>query len=107
GEVERAGVDAVAQPALVARTVVEHVAEVAAAVLADDLRAAHAVRVVLAHLDVLVQLGLGEARPAGAGLELGRRVEQLGAAARAAVDAVVMAVPVAAGEGPLGPGLTQ
>ena len=50
-ELERARVDAVAQPARVARAVVEHVAEVAAAVAAQHLGAAHAERVVRARLD--------------------------------------------------------
>ena len=45
---------------------------------------------------------VGEARPAGARLELGVRAEQLGAAAGAAVDAVVLDVDVLPGERPLG-----
>src|SRR5436305_816282 len=52
--------------------------------------------------DVRVLLGLIEARPAGTGLELRVRAEQLGAAARAAVDAVLLVVHVAAREWRLG-----
>src|SRR4051812_320705 len=106
-EVERAGVDAVAHPARVARPVVEHVPEVAAAVAADDLRAVHAPCVVGPQLDRLGDLGLGEARPAGAGVELGVGREQLGAAARAAVHAVLVVVPVAPREGAFGRTLAQ
>src|SRR5207247_1276232 len=50
-EVQRAGVDAEAHPAAVARAVVEDVAEVAAAAPADDLGARHAVGAVAPHLD--------------------------------------------------------
>src|SRR3954452_25242578 len=106
-EVERAGVDAVAQPARIARAVVEHVPEVAAAALADDLRAAPAVGGVLAGLDRVGELRLREARPARAGLELRPGVEELGAAARAAIDAVVVAVPVAARDRPPRPAAPQ
>ena len=70
-ELERARVDAVAQAARVARAVVEDVAEVAAAAAADDLGAAHEQRVVRARLDRGGDGRLGEARPAGAGVELG------------------------------------
>ena len=70
-ELERAGVDAVAQAARLAGSVVEDVAEVAAAGAAQDLRAAHEQRVVGPRLDGGGDGRLGEARPAGAGVELG------------------------------------
>ena len=73
--------------------------------LADDLGAPHEEAVVGAQLDVLEVGRLGEAGPAGAGVELGVGGEQLGAAADAAVHAVVLLVPVGAGEGALGAGL--
>src|SRR5438876_4021446 len=50
---------------------------------------------------------LVEARPAGAGLEFGRGIEQQLPAADALVDAVVLGVPVFAGEGALGAFLTR
>ena len=101
-ELHRAGVHAVAQPAAVARAVLEHVPEVAAAALADDLGADHPVRDVALDLDGLGHLRLGEARPARARLELRVGVEQLRAAAGTAVDAVLVVVPVLPGERPLG-----
>src|SRR4051794_3281194 len=106
-ELERARVDAVAEAARVTRAVLEHVPEVAAAVAAGDLGAAHEQRVVRARLDRGGDGWLGEARPAGAGVELRRGREQLGAAARAAVHAVLLDVPVLAGERALGAALAQ
>src|SRR5207237_9560797 len=58
-------------------------------------------------LDVLLVFGLVEARPAGSGVELRARREQHGAAAGAAVGAVVMVVDVLPGEGSLGPRLPE
>src|SRR5256714_615523 len=80
-EVQRGRVDAVA---LTSRTgpVVEDVAEVPSAVAADDLGAVHEVAVVGPQLDRLGDGRLGEARPAGARVELGVGVEQLRAAGR-------------------------
>src|SRR6266508_2071007 len=66
---------------------------------AADLGAVHAVAVVVHQL--------GEARPAGARFELGVGAEQLGAAGRAAVHAVVLGENVPAAERRLGPGLAQ
>ena len=63
-------------------------AQVAAAAGAHDLGADHAVRRSVPQLDGLGDRGVGEARPAGAGVELVVGAEQLGAAAGAAVDAV-------------------
>src|SRR3954447_10844944 len=97
-------VDAVALAGRVG-PVIEQVAEVGAAVLAHDLRAPHEQRLVVALLDLALLGGLVEAGPAGAGVELRARVEQVLAAHNAAVHAVVVAVVVLAGEGALGPGL--
>src|SRR5581483_3422470 len=58
-------------------------------------------------LDGLSVGGLVEAGPARARVELGVGREQLGAAPRAAVDAVVMDIPQLAREGVLGTGLAQ
>src|SRR3954452_9779688 len=101
-QVQRAAIDAVAHPACVAGAVVEDVAQVAAAARADDLRADHAVRAVLAQLDRLGDSRLGEARPARAALELRVGAEQLGAAAGALEHAVVLGEGVLAGERRLG-----
>src|SRR3954453_7077367 len=106
-ELERARVDAVAEAARVTRAVFEHVPEVAAAVAAGDLGAAHGRRVVGARLDRGGNGRLGEARPARAGVELGRGREQLRAAARTAIDAVLLDVPVLAGERALRAALAQ
>ena len=78
-EVQAAGVHAVAE-AVRAGTVVEHVAEVTTAAPADDLGALHPELAVGLGLDRFGHQRLGEARPAGARLELRVRVEQLGAA---------------------------
>src|SRR6476469_2870963 len=89
GELERGRVHAVPL-AGGARSVVEDVTEVAPAATAADLGAHHAVGRVGHELHRLRDERLGEARPAGTGLELGVGVEQLSAARRAAVDAVVV-----------------
>src|SRR3954451_21097957 len=106
-QLQRRRVDAVAQAARVTRAVFEDVAEVAAAAPADDLRAGHPVRDVAPGLHRLGHRGLGERRPAGPRLELRVRREQLRAAAGAAVHAVVVTVPVLAGERTLRPGLPE
>ena len=100
-EVQRAGVDAVPLPARPG-PIVEDVPEMPTAAAADDLGAAHEEAVVGPQLDGLGDGGLGEARPAGAGLELGVRAEQVGAASGAAVAAAVLVVDVLAGERRLG-----
>src|SRR5829696_9153238 len=105
-EVEAAGIHAVAL-AGGPRAVREHMAEVTTTALADDLLAHHAVRDVALDLDRVGDQRLGEARPAGARVELGRRVEQLGTTTGAAVHAVVVTVPVLPGEGALGARLSQ
>src|SRR5439155_24632337 len=102
----RQGVDAVALPGG-RGAVVEDVAEVAAAALAQHLDAGHEVALVDTALDVRLVLGLPEARPARTGVELRARREQDGAAAGAAVGAVVVVVDELAGEGRLGARLAQ
>src|SRR5690349_5161044 len=105
-EVERDGVDAVAQPGR-RGAVLEHVAEVPAAPRAVHLRARHAERPVLARLDAALRDRPPVARPAGARVELLIRVEQRRAAARAAIDAVRVVIVEAAGERVLGALLAQ
>src|SRR5436190_7265822 len=83
-------------------TVVEDMAEVAPAVAADDLGALHEVTVVGAQLDRLGDGRLGEARPAGARVELRVGVEEPCAAGPAAVVAGFLVVGVLAREGRLG-----
>src|SRR5688500_2772018 len=100
-EVERGAVDAVAQAALVARTVLENVAQVPFAARADHFGADHAVRQVAMLLDRAV-LGAGEARPARPAVELGVAFEQRLAATGADVLAGSLVSLVLAGEGPLG-----
>ena len=75
-ELQRAGVDAVALAGRV-RAVVEDVAQVAAAARADDLGAPHEEAVVGPGLDPVVGHRVPEARPPGAGVELGVGAEQL------------------------------
>ncbi len=101
-EGQGAAVDAVALAALIGGAVVEDVAEVRVAALADDLRALHQEAVVGPQFDVLEVGGLGEARPAGAGVELGVGGEELRSTADAAVHALRLLVDVGAGEGALG-----
>src|SRR5437773_8255955 len=92
-EFERGGVDAIT---LAGGTgaVVEDVPEMTAAAPARDLGAHHAVSAVFVQLDRLGNGRLGEARPAGAGLELGLRAEQRRAARSAPVHPVVLRVRV-------------
>ena len=101
-QVQRDRVDAVALTGRV-RSVVEHVAEVAAAAGAHDLGAHHAVARVGSQLDGLGGGRLVEAGPARARLEFRIGAEQLVPARRAAVDAVFLAVRVLAREWRLGP----
>src|SRR5215469_5999033 len=100
-ERQRARVDAVP---LAGRpgTVVEDVAEVAAAAAADDLGAPHEQAVIRPQFDRLGDRGLVEAGPPGARVELGVRAEQLGAAAGTPVEAVPVVVDVLTGERHLG-----
>src|ERR1035437_2490419 len=105
-EGERERVDAVALPGG-AWAVVEDVSEVPAAGAAHDLCPAHEQAVVRSQLDRLRDGRLGEAPPAGAGVELRVRREEHRRAGRAAVLAGSLVVDVVAGEGRLGAGLAQ
>src|SRR4051794_30061335 len=100
-ELERAAVDAVADPCRV-RAVVEHVAQVPAAARAQHLGASHAVAHVALGLHGVALGRLVEARPARAGRELRVRAEQLGAAAGTPVGAARLLVVVLVGPGSLG-----
>ena len=82
GEVDRGRVDAETL-AGGRRAVVEHVAEVGAALLAAHLDAQHAVAAVGDALDAAGLDRLAEARPAAAGVELRARIEEGQAAAGA------------------------
>src|SRR6516162_4538404 len=105
-EGQRAGVDAVPVAGL-RGTVVEDMAQVTAAVAADDLGAPHEQAVVRPQLDRLGDRGLVEAGPPRARVELGVGAEQLAPAAGAPVEAIGVVVDVLTGERPLGVRLTQ
>src|SRR5436190_12882757 len=105
-EVYRCRVDAETFPRR-GRPVLEHVAQVRAAVVAAHFHPHHAVRGVHHALDDLAVHRLEVAGPAAAGVELGVRLEQRRAAAYAFVLAWVPVVPVFAGEGPLGGGVAR
>src|SRR5687767_9683733 len=105
-ELQGGAVDAVAQPALIARAVVEDVTQVPLAARADDLGADHAVRGVAMLLDRAV-FGAHEARPARAAVELGTAFEQGLPAPGAGIFAGSFVLLVLAGERPLGAVLTQ
>src|SRR6266566_1444261 len=81
--------------------------EMPAAVAADDLRATHEQTVVRTQLDRLGDGGLGEAGPAGAGVELRVGAEQPRPAGSAPILAGVLVVGVLAGERRLGAGPSQ
>lgn len=106
-EIESQGVDAVAQAGLVARTVIEDVAQVRIAAVADGFDAAHPVAQVLAQADIAFVDHIPEAGPAAEGIVLGLRGEQCLPASRAGIDALGFGVDVLAGEGALGGLLAQ
>ena len=91
-EGQRGRVHAIAQAGRT-RAVVEDVAEMGVALGASHLVARHPQAGVAVSLDVLLGDGLPEARPAGAGVELGRRREQRILAAHAAEYALSHAGP--------------
>src|SRR5579864_3284501 len=105
-ELERDGVHAVPQAGWPG-TVVEDVAQMAAAARAEHLGPGVAEAVVFTGRYVILRNGRPEARPPCAGIELGVGAKQLVAAGRAAVDALAEEVMVLAGEGPLGVFLPQ
>src|SRR5690606_38710842 len=84
------------------RTIVEDVAEVAAAAAAQDLRAHGEEAPVLLFAHRFRRERGIEARPARAGIELRQRGEERLAATSAGVRALRLVVPVLAGERPLG-----
>src|SRR5947209_5020694 len=100
-ELQRSRIDAVAQ-ARRSGAVRENVAQMAAAFGAEHLGADHAVADVPLFVDMAVDGGLGEARPAAAGIELGIGLEQHVAAAGAHISAGAVVVLIFAGEGTLG-----
>src|SRR5438128_2073069 len=105
-ELERGGVDAVAQPGR-PRAVGEDVPQVAAAVGAEHLCSHHPVARVGLLVHGLAGRGCGERGPAAAGVVLRLGVEQLGSAARAAVCPRLEDVVVLAAERRLRPLLAQ
>lgn len=74
--------------------VVEHVAQVPAAMPARHFCSAHPVAAILAQLDVCHVHRFGEAGPAGSGVEFGAGAKKLAAAARAQVRSVLLGVHV-------------
>src|ERR1039458_1752466 len=68
-KINRGGIDAVAQTRRL-RAVVKNVAEMAAAVCAQTLRAVHPQAVVVARDDLSLRRDFREARPAAAGIKL-------------------------------------
>ena len=102
-EVERAGVDAVAQAALVARAVVEDVARGGRRSACRRPRCGASRGDVAPQLDRLGDLRLGEARPAGAGLELRRRSRTARRRTPRSGTRRRHGSPSTAGEGALGP----
>ena len=106
-ELERQGIDAITQAGLVARTVVEDVAQVRIAAVTGRFDAAHAMAQVLAQADIAFVDHVPKAGPAAEGIVLGIRGEQCLPASRAGIDALRFGVDVFAGEGTLGRLLPQ
>src|ERR1700704_4321370 len=105
-ERERGGVDAEAIAGR-RRSVGEHVAEVATALAATDLDTGHEMAVVAMERDGVGHRRFRKAGPPTARFELGVGAEERGLTRRAPIDAVVMAIPILAGEGPLGARLAE
>src|SRR3954469_5790225 len=99
-EFQRRRVDAIAQVGGL-RPVVEHMAEVGAALAANGFGAPHQKTIVLFALDILRGNRRPEARPAGAGIELGIGAKQLVTTADTTIHALFVVVPILAGERPL------
>src|SRR5689334_17875966 len=100
-QLQRRRVDAIAQAGR-PRSVGEDMAEMAGAFRAQHLGADHAVGMVLLLVDMAIDGGRSEARPAATGIELGVGLEQCLAAAGADIGAGPSLVLVFAGERPLG-----
>src|SRR5262249_49801819 len=105
-EAECGGVDAVAE-AGGRGAVREDVAEVALAGRAEGLRAAHEEASVLLEFERALRRRRREGRPPAARVVLLVRAEDLRAAARTAIDALLERVVVLAAERPLGPFFAQ
>src|SRR5690554_2195409 len=106
-ELERCAVDAIAQAALVARPVWEHMPEMAFASRANHLGAHHPVRHVAVLVDRAVLRRAGEAGPARTTVEFGFALEQRLPAGGADIFAWRLVLLVLAGERALGSALTQ
>src|SRR5688572_31630862 len=105
-ELERGGIDAIAQ-ARGRGAVLEHVPEMRATMAAYHFGAPHGQRRIVLGRNVVARSGPREARPSGAGVELVIRAEELGVTTYAAVDALVVIIPVGAGERGLGASFTR
>src|SRR3954451_5791979 len=97
-ELQRRGIDAVTQ-ARRPRAVGEDMAEMAAALGAQHLSTDHAVADVPLLVDIAPEAGVGEDRPAAAGIDLRAGLEQHIAAAGADIGAAAVVVLIFAGEG--------
>src|SRR3546814_17702219 len=86
-QLQRRRIDAIAQAGRL-RPIRKHVAEMCVTARAQYLDAAHAVRAVLARNHCFIRGRIEEARPAGAGLELGVGIEQRQIAADAMKHAI-------------------
>ena len=82
-------------------------AKVTTARPAHNLGAVHEEAVVLVECHGVRDRGRGEARPSGAGIEFGTEVEEQRTAPRTVIRAIVVHVPVLAGESTLGPLLAK
>jgi hypothetical protein len=91
-------IDAVPLAAFVGRTVIENMAEVGAAIFANDFSAMHADTVIRAEFNVRGVRRFGKARPAGARIEFRVRRKKLRAARGALIDPLRMVVPIFSGE---------
>ena len=107
-EAEADGVDAIplalptGRQAPIYRSVVKDVAEVRAAVLADDFSTRHAAARVRAERDMFEVDRVGEARPARARVKLGLTREELGATDSAGVRSLFVMIHIFPREGCLG-----
>src|SRR5690606_22439828 len=100
-ELERSGIDAVAQAGRL-RSVREHMPQVGVAAGAKRLDPAHAVAGVQRLVDAVLGQRLVKARPAATGFIFGVGTEQRRAAGHTAIDALGIVVVILAGERRLG-----
>src|SRR5690554_4328072 len=106
-ELERGAVDAISQPAPIARAVGEHMPQMPFAARTDHFGADHSVRGVAVLLDGVRFDRPCKARPARTAVELGIALEQRLTAPGADVLAGSLVLLVLAGERPLGARLSQ